>query len=189
MGVAGRAGGADGKRCPGNPHRTDDSRPPEPKTSPAGAGALDPVVQLRSPGHPTPYAPHTLNALRRRPPMSMRRRAPRRRVILAPEKGWASRFSVLPSPGMVRPEFYASAVADCRPVAVPPGRRLGEYTHGHTPEEAPGKRRARRRRCRVTVDLPHGSVAYFSAGEELTGRQIPVNVGNTACQNFPEPAL
>ncbi|MEU8547732.1 hypothetical protein AB0C81_12155 [Streptomyces roseoverticillatus] len=41
----------------------------------------------------------------------------------------------------------------------------------------------------AAVDLPHDSVAYFSAGTDLTGRQIPVDISNSDCQNLPEPAL
>lgn len=39
------------------------------------------------------------------------------------------------------------------------------------------------------TDLPHAPVAYFSAGQDLTGRQAPVDISNTACQNLAEPAL
>ncbi|WP_424890132.1 hypothetical protein [Streptomyces sp. XH2] len=41
----------------------------------------------------------------------------------------------------------------------------------------------------AAVDLPHNSVAYFSAGKDLAGRQAPVDISNTDCQNLSEPAL
>ncbi|MGW1197188.1 hypothetical protein ACWD4B_15335 [Streptomyces sp. NPDC002536] len=41
----------------------------------------------------------------------------------------------------------------------------------------------------AATDLPHAPVAYFSAGQDLTGRQTPVDIINTACQNLAEPAL
>ncbi|MCF3103240.1 hypothetical protein IPZ58_16875 [Streptomyces roseoverticillatus] len=41
----------------------------------------------------------------------------------------------------------------------------------------------------AAVDLPHEPVAYFSAGENLTGRQTPVDIGNADCHNLSEPAL
>lgn len=41
----------------------------------------------------------------------------------------------------------------------------------------------------AAVDLPHAPVAYFSTGNDLTGRQIPVDTGNTDCQPLPQPAL
>lgn len=41
----------------------------------------------------------------------------------------------------------------------------------------------------AATDLPHAPVAYFSAGQDLTGRQTPVDITNTACQNLAEPAL
>ncbi|MFF7725705.1 hypothetical protein [Streptomyces sp. NPDC008001] len=41
----------------------------------------------------------------------------------------------------------------------------------------------------AAVGLPHDSVAYFSAGTDLSGRKMPVDIGNTDCQTLPEPAL
>ncbi|WKU42697.1 hypothetical protein Q3V23_00645 [Streptomyces sp. VNUA116] len=41
----------------------------------------------------------------------------------------------------------------------------------------------------AAVDLPHNSVAYFSTGKDLTGRQALVDISNTDCQNLSEPAL
>ncbi|MFF4737279.1 hypothetical protein ACFY2W_15600 [Streptomyces sp. NPDC001262] len=41
----------------------------------------------------------------------------------------------------------------------------------------------------AATGLPHAPVAYFSAGQDLTGRQMPVDISNTTCQNLPEPAL
>ncbi|MEV6669517.1 hypothetical protein [Streptomyces sp. NPDC051162] len=41
----------------------------------------------------------------------------------------------------------------------------------------------------AAADLPHAPVAYFSTGHDLTGRQMPVDIGNTDCQTLPEPAL
>ncbi|MEV4436928.1 hypothetical protein [Streptomyces sp. NPDC049585] len=38
------------------------------------------------------------------------------------------------------------------------------------------------------VDLPHAPVAYFSTGSDLTGRRMPVDIGDTECKNLPEPA-
>ncbi|MCC2274051.1 hypothetical protein LKL35_01120 [Streptomyces sp. ET3-23] len=40
----------------------------------------------------------------------------------------------------------------------------------------------------AATDFPNAPVAYFATGQDLTGRQMPVDISNTDCRTLPEPA-